>query len=417
MPIFSSALAQTQQTQTLLEMQALRDEVAQLRDMVERQGRTLRVLQRQLDQGQTDPRALDAPPSADSGTFDSASSTTQAPNNFPQQADVYTGTQAPGPSSLEPFATANGQQGNSAYGQPLPAQPQVDGAQRPQANGDFYRPEPSTENPTDEVSLAQQRANDASALPAAQDDGFPPVVDRSIGGARTGQQGVSQQTPAYQGNSQSLPQQQVPPADLPSYQQPATDQGLSTRSLEPFNRAPASSLPATDATTGVVAVPSVPQVNPQTPAAQNPADATLARAPIEQAAEQTAASGSQLSEDEMYNQGFELLKQSKFEEASAVFEQQIKAHPQGNLADDAHYWISEAMTMVSNTEAARTNLRAIVDNYPQSSRVPDARLRLAYIEERKGNLIEARILLQEVVNNYPQSDAAIAAKNRLETLQ
>ena len=124
-PIFSSALAQNQQTQTLLEMQALRDEVGQLRDMIERQGYTIRQLERRLEQGQpssSDNSQYSSQTSSQNSSPNSAGTVYTGPNNsvganpasangyvpggvsqnpavngpsYSQQADVYQGAQAP----------------------------------------------------------------------------------------------------------------------------------------------------------------------------------------------------------------------------------------------------------------------------------------------------------------------------------
>jgi len=93
----------------------------------------------------------------------------------------------------------------------------------------------------------------------------------------------------------------------------------------------------------------------------------------------------------------------------------LQAHPKGDLADDAHYWIAEAMHVSRKLDVAKVHLKAIINDYPQSRRLPDAMLKTAYIEQSQGNQIEARILFQEIVNSHPQSDAAIAAKNQLAT--
>jgi tol-pal system protein YbgF len=120
-----------------------------------------------------------------------------------------------------------------------------------------------------------------------------------------------------------------------------------------------------------------------------------------------------LAEEDYYAQGFELLKQSKYEEAASIFERQLNAHPRGDFADDAHYWIAEAMHVSRKLDIAKVHLKAIIRDYPQSRRLPDAMLKTAYIEQSQGNQIEARFLFQEIVNFHPQSDAAIAAKNQL----
>jgi tol-pal system protein YbgF len=137
------------------------------------------------------------------------------------------------------------------------------------------------------------------------------------------------------------------------------------------------------------------------------------QAPSTQPASNQAQVPAAVSEEDYYAQGFELLKKSKYEEAAAIFELQLKAYPQGDLADDAHYWIAEAMHVSRKLDVAKVHLKAIISDYPQSRRVPDAMLKTAYIEQSQGNQIEARILFQEIVNMHPQSDAAIAAKNQL----
>ena len=140
--------------------------------------------------------------------------------------------------------------------------------------------------------------------------------------------------------------------------------------------------------------------------------------PVEQGDSPVPASSTpSLSEDDYYDQGFEHLKQSKYDEAIDTFTQQVAAYPNGDLADDAHYWIAEAYFINRQPAQAKPHLRIIIDNYPTSPRLPDAMLKTAYIEQDTGNLIEARILLQEIVARHPSSNAAIAARNRLENLQ
>ena len=96
-----------------------------------------------------------------------------------------------------------------------------------------------------------------------------------------------------------------------------------------------------------------------------------------------------------------------------IFERQIKSYPRGNLADDAHYWIAEAMHVSRKLDVSKQHLKTIINDYPQSPRLPDAMLKTAYIEQSQGNKMEAQILFQEIVTLHPKSDAAIAAKNQL----
>jgi len=120
-----------------------------------------------------------------------------------------------------------------------------------------------------------------------------------------------------------------------------------------------------------------------------------------------------LSENDYYQQGFGLLKESKHDEAVTVFQKQIKQYPQGDLADDAYYWVAESLYVTRQLDASKESFRAIIQGYPKSERAPDAMLKLAYIEQEQGNILESRILLQEIIQFHPQSDAALSAKNRL----
>ena len=118
-----------------------------------------------------------------------------------------------------------------------------------------------------------------------------------------------------------------------------------------------------------------------------------------------------------YQQGFELLKDSKHDEAVTTFKKQIDDYPTGEYADDAHYWIAESLYVNRDLDQSKEYFKAIIDNFAQSSRLPDAMLKTAYIEQEQGNNIEARILLQEIIQFHPRSNAAISAKNRLADLK
>jgi len=130
-------------------------------------------------------------------------------------------------------------------------------------------------------------------------------------------------------------------------------------------------------------------------------------------AQQAIANLSTIPENDYYQQGFGLLKESKHDQAVMVFKKQIQQYPQGELADDAYYWIAESLYVSRKLDLSKENFRAIIQGYSSSERAPDAMLKLAYIEQEQGNIIESRILLQEVIQFYPQSDAALSAKNRL----
>jgi len=153
---------------------------------------------------------------------------------------------------------------------------------------------------------------------------------------------------------------------------------------------------------GVISVPRAPTTTlPSSSSSSLPNE--VATAPIQ----------AKFSEEDYYQQGFELLKEAEHDRAVQIFQEQIASYPQGELVDDAYYWIAESKYVNRDLTGSKQNFKTIIERYKQSPRLPDAMLKTAYIEQEQGNVIEARILLQEIVQFYPRSNAAISAKNRL----
>lgn len=388
-PFFNSVYAQQSSANSsiVLELQAMRQEIAELRGMIERQDYQLRKLQQaqQKAQPQTDQNLSGQPPQ----TYD--------PLNQPPGVEQ--------PDSNAAFDAAR-----------IPGDPAYDVGVNPGPGDNSYQsydPNPaqgqdrvSTTQPNDTNAPFEERAIDT---PQASGQEYPPVIDRSIGSPN-----VATPAPQY-GDPQSSNGAVQPNADQ------RWDVPSSTQPLD--NRAPVNGAPST----GVIAVPNdiplpgnatgnapidagvVPQPQPSEPTQVAPNLSTAAP-------DNQVANVAVLSESEYYKQGFELVKQAKYDEAVNVFTQQISAYPQGDQADDAYYWIAESMIVNRNLPSAKKNLKIIIDQYTNSPRVPDAMLRMAHIEEEQGNVIEARILLQEILANHPSSNAAISAKNRLAKL-
>lgn len=359
-PIFNSAIAQsaTDSASVMLELQRLRAEIAELRDMVERQQFELKKLKQ---------------------------SASKQPLNSASPGLAYPGNAAGSPNYRAGTYPAD-QQSAATDGQPqFPLQ-----TSDQQAIEGFYTAGPRVAGQGGEISARDyNRQTDPSVSGNAANTGVlnngVQVVDRSITSPRSNPQGANNSAEVIERGIEPYPGSGRAPVLSPN-QTPTVD-GAANR---PVLAVPNDTLAGQGAINpGQAPTPSVTQ--PNTP--------------------------NQLSEDQYYDRGFGFLKQSEFDKAINVFNEQIARYPGGELADDAHYWIAEAMFIDRKPAQARPHLRAIIDRYPQSARLPDAMLKTAYIEQDLGNLIEARILLQEIVARHPSSNAAIAAKNRLENLK
>jgi len=377
------------QANTLLEVQALRQEVAQLRDMVERQQYELRKMQRLLQkEGAVTSINQQGISSTSSDLINSQPPSTLVTNEYQPDSRALNNT------LTEPLSAPSVDNNTGA----------IDASVAPVVPTKVATRAPVIE-PTN-PSTTTQTVTQGSNVVKLNEKTYPPVVEIAVGDAAPKPQEITQ-VQANDSLASGVTNQVVNQVNASSTQvgqvieqnvSPAvvSAPGISVVDIKPIETISAGS---------IVSVP----------AAQQPVSSTVEAAiPNNQADAKT--SFSVISESDYYQQGFGLLKESKHQEAVTVFQQQIKSYPQGERADDAYYWIAESMYVNRKLSIAKENYKAIVQGYPKSERLPDAMLKLAYIEQEQGNIIEARILLQEIMQFHPKSDAALSAKNRLSEL-
>lgn len=396
-PFFVSAQS-NDSSRMLLEMQSMRQEIAELRDMVERQQYELRKLQNpprrpgppavnesvSRDPGESDGQPVQGAYTSDGslpaeGSY-STEGTRPADGSYP--AEGSNRLPAPGAGANESGWATNNIPNNA------PTAPS-----QSTAAGDRSAYDRPFENAGNGAPVSESPID---VPPVQGGSSYPPVVDRSIGSSAENEIG-------------SRAQEGINAATVPTKtQNPNVAQGT-----DPYRNNPnPSSRPINEAPVNPA---SRPQEIPSNTAANAPFVDGGGVIAVPRADANTGSAA--LSEQDYYQQGFELLKKSEHEEAVSVFEQQIKAYPQGEYADDAYYWIAESMYVNRKLDESKANFKAIIDGYRQSTRLPDALLKTAYIEQEQGNVIEARILLQEIMQFHPSSNAAISAKNRLADLK
>lgn len=117
-----------------------------------------------------------------------------------------------------------------------------------------------------------------------------------------------------------------------------------------------------------------------------------------------------------YQQAFELLKQSLYEQAIRAFQQFLVDHPGSEYADDAQYWLAEAFYVTRNFEAALPEYQKLAGNYPDSQKLTQALLKVGFTYQELGRVDEARAALRDLLNRYPGTSAARLAEERLATL-
>ena len=142
------------------------------------------------------------------------------------------------------------------------------------------------------------------------------------------------------------------------------------------------------------------------PAAAGP-DAAPATAPALSPAEQRKA----------YDQGLDLLKEGRYNEAATAFQGFLKQYPDSSYSDNAQYWLGESYYVTRQFQSALGEFGKVPANYPSSSKVADAKLKMGYIQYELKDWGKARELLSQVVSGYPGTTSARLAQERLDRMQ
>ncbi len=124
-----------------------------------------------------------------------------------------------------------------------------------------------------------------------------------------------------------------------------------------------------------------------------------------------------LEEQQAYEAAFNLLKQSLYEDAIDKFQQLVETWPNSPVADDAYYWMSEAMYVIREFEHALKGFRALVVRYPDSQRVPEALLKIGYIQYDIGAYDDAAETFRDVLSRFPGHQVTVSAQTRLRRIE
>lgn len=434
----------TQNANIVLQIQTLQAEIADLRDMIERQNYQIRLLKKQLNSNSNVTGSV-IPTPAVNPVVDSVANAVQTPSiDVDSQQSEAINSVVGGGSVIANSSATNVSNDNivsagiSADNSVVVEERSLDLRETVYSANDFP--------PVSEVRVGDSQVGEATGADnVGTTDAQPPeLVIENIPPLTTGEQTVEQSFPqstqevSVPTTQATITEPNAPIVPLPSpvdvgdtqviqqqvlqeevlqeevlqeaeqETQAVTEQANNTlNAIQPVE----TTLPASGQSSQTV------QATPEQAVAAAPSlpTAEVPIAPVVPTVQETVQEII-LPEPDYYQQGFELLKQSNHSDAVDVFQKQVTAYPSGDLADDAYYWIAESMYVNRRLNVSKENFNVIIERYKSSPRLPDAMLKMAYIEQEQGNSIEARLLLQEIIQLHPSSNAAISAKNRLEQL-
>jgi tol-pal system protein YbgF len=132
----------------------------------------------------------------------------------------------------------------------------------------------------------------------------------------------------------------------------------------------------------------------------------------------TAAPGTDrpTGEREAYRSAFDLLKQRRYDEAVAAFNGLLARYPNGDLADNARYWLGEAYYVKRDHSAALAEFQRVLEDYPLSPKAAGSMLKIGYIQDDQRDWEKARATLEGLIARFPDSTEARLAQGRLERM-
>jgi tol-pal system protein YbgF len=119
----------------------------------------------------------------------------------------------------------------------------------------------------------------------------------------------------------------------------------------------------------------------------------------------------------MYDQAFAALRDGRYAESARLFRAFLDAHPNGELAPNALYWLGESYYVTQNFQIALDTFDELLTRFPQSPKAQDALLKVGYCHYELKQWPEAERALNEVVQRYPDTTVARLAQGRLRALR
>ncbi|MBK8229873.1 MAG: tol-pal system protein YbgF [Candidatus Eisenbacteria bacterium] len=119
----------------------------------------------------------------------------------------------------------------------------------------------------------------------------------------------------------------------------------------------------------------------------------------------------------IYDQAYLDNSKSNYSLSVIGFREYLRRVPEGDLSDNAQYWIAEAFYAQRDFGQAVQEFMKVLQTYPKGDKVPGALLKIGYSHLQQGDKNAARRYLNQVIDEYPNSDESTLAKSKLRQLQ
>jgi tol-pal system protein YbgF len=235
------------------------------------------------------------------------------------------------------------------------------------------------------------------------------LTERLSSGGGSAEVSLGSPTPSYAPPPASAWSEPAPPAYSAPYGEGSYDPGYS----EP---APAPAPSYGPGTRAVDLGEHAPRstYNPPPDPAPAPAPSPAASAPTPSGASGDGVPGG--SPQAIYDWARARMKEGRYEEAIAGYQQVLAGHPKHHLADNALYWTAVSHAERGEHKVAISAWKQLPLRFPDSPKMPDSLYGMALSHEQLGEPVLAEALYSQLAEQYPKADKAKEAKRALRRL-
>jgi len=119
---------------------------------------------------------------------------------------------------------------------------------------------------------------------------------------------------------------------------------------------------------------------------------------------------------DIYQEGLENLKASKFDEAAQSFSMILKDYPDDKLAGNAQYWLGESYYGKGDFQRAAVAFAAGYQNYKDSPKRADSLLKLGVSMKALKKDTEACAAFKSLPKEFPKADQALKDRAKKESI-
>ncbi len=118
--------------------------------------------------------------------------------------------------------------------------------------------------------------------------------------------------------------------------------------------------------------------------------------------------------EEQYRFAYKLLVQTDYVDAENAFRAFVTAHPDHNLAGNAHYWLGETYYVRNDFNSAARTFAEGYRKFPKSAKGPDNLLKLGLSLVRLGNKRDACVTFARLSKEFPKAPPNIIGRAKAE---